>query len=248
MIGGLQRLFMNRAATDAAAGNGRNPVLDPNAIDYSIGDRADRNATSWRRFSFALLAVILILAVGYYQQATMRHDYVAVFSQDAKGETTYIGQAEQAANPTNQYDVEKHLSEWVKCFRNIPNGDPVLVQQNGDCAFALLSDQNSQAYHFVVRELQTYPPLRLNGEHRIHRDVDRVVVSPISPLTYALQWREYIYNGADLWNELYQKAVVTLAAPPQIPAGGVPTEQLRLNPDGITISNIDPHWQDVLPQ
>lgn len=221
----------------------QNVLLDKRLIDYSIGDRADRNAAGWRYGFFSLCAVASILGIGLVVAATTRHDVISVFREDGQGTVSYVGQATTNAPPSNQYGVEKALADWIKCFRNIPNLDAQQIEMNGECTLAVIPDTNSQAYKFVVRQLSAYPPLKLNTQNHVHRDVDKVQVSPIAALAYSLKWREYIYNNGDLTNTLYQDATITLAAPAAPPAD---PNIARVNPEGLNISTIDPHWSDQL--
>ena len=222
----------------------RNPWLDPRLVDFTVGDRADRNADRWQRATFAALAVIVILGIGLVVSATTRHSVVAVFRENTDGTRAYIGQAAIAkdAPPASTLAIEHDLALWIHCLRAIPNHDPELLAQDGECVFALVQP-GSQAYNVIAAMYRHHPPLEENATQQVYRDTVKVEVYQDTPLSYHITYIDMLYVGGQLRAQIPSSVGITLAGPPT--PSTVPSIARR-NPLGIEISTIDPHWSNAI--
>lgn len=234
-----------RRATSSDEGNSKSAgvFLDARIVDPGDVERAERHADSWRRGCFAALAVCVVLTIALVTIALSRRTRALVYRSDTHGSLTYLGQAGHSI-PPSKYGVEYALAEWVRAYRSIPDGDPVLAQSEANRVYAMLAP-GSSAYQQVTAHYTAYSPIVLNQKLRIHRSVTDVVPSQLTPLSYSIVFTEHTYDASGGRTDTQAMVTVTLAQPPNPPTN---PSVAALNPNGVYISSYQGHWVNPNPQ
>lgn len=210
--------------------------LAADAVEKSELDKANRNATSWRRAFFVAVAFVagaLLLALVL---ATKDHTEGIIYVQDDAGHLALMGRTGTNVTPSDPA-VKNALTQWIGCVRNVPGNDPDLANL---CATTVLTmtAKGSVAEDSYRRYLQANNPLALAKQGMI-RTVTSVEVNKLTTLTYRVAWKEAERsNGSDA---RYTDHVgsVTLAQPPRVPND--PTIG-TYNPSGLFMQSLDMPW------
>lgn len=218
---------------------GESSYRNAQLVDIGLLQRSERNASSWRRFAFGLIGILLIVVVIALVLATKDHVEGVVYRENvATGDLALVGMTSKNQTPTDA-SIKHALTLWIQVVRDIPPGnDRQLVNRNAQAALYMI-DRGSPAYDAYRTFIHDDNPLDL-AKKGYARTVLDVEVDKLTDLTYRIAWHESLVSGKNgTPTTSTYSGTVTLAAAPR-----VPSDQLvgQYNPAGVFIQDFDMRW------
>lgn len=189
------------------------------------------SARTWRRVSFACLALTAALAAGLTIVALQRRTFVHVVEVDPQGQVLSVRAADGRWTPS-QAQTAYHIGRFVRLVRSLPT-DGVVLRENWLEAYKFLTPQAAAQLTEIAR--QDDPFLSLG---RVGRTVYIRSIIARSDSSYEVSWIERSTNGSGMNDgEAYSGVFTVTTRPPRS------ADDIAVNPLGLLISDFS--WSRV---
>jgi type IV secretion system protein TrbF len=193
------------------------------AWDERIGS-ARVQARNWRLCALGCVLVSLAAVGGLVYQSSKSQVVPYVVEVDTQGQVRAVGPAQMTYVPS-QALVQKHVSDFVRDIRTLPN-DPVVLRQQWQRAYGMVTPRGGALLTALNRDQA--PESKL-GKQMVTVAVERAL--PMSEHSYDVRWSETTFGaqGEPLGTTHRSGMLQVKACPPKT------AEALHVNPLGVCI-------------
>lgn len=224
--------------TTAATRPAGDDYTGDDAVEYSLLERALREADSWRRASFVTFFFAGLLAIGLMIAVTKSKTEAWTYVERADGAIIQVGPAVQNEHPALP-GIKHQLIAWITDMRTIPDvRDLELAAKYANDAFYMVA-KGSAAFDEQTAYFRSQNPLTLARAGYLRSIVGTPEVTQLTALSFRIAWKESLRHGDNNAVLTDFTGVVTLIAPPKIPDDPIIGS---INPAGVYIDGMDMRW------